>query len=51
MASLGMPQAEARIVTLSFVEGWYNSVRLHSALGYRSPIDYERQMQEASMTA
>jgi hypothetical protein len=23
---------------------------LHSALGYRSPIDYERQMQDGSVT-
>jgi len=44
-------QAEARVAVFSFVEGWYNPVRLHSALGYRSPIDYERQMQEASMNA
>jgi putative transposase len=44
-------QAEARVAIFSFVEGWYNPVRLHSALGYRSPIDYERQMQDASVTA
>jgi putative transposase len=44
-------QAEARVAVFSFVEGWYNPVRLHSALGYRSPTDYERQMQEASMNA
>jgi len=28
-------QAEARIAIFSFVEGWYDPVRLHSALGYR----------------
>lgn len=44
-------QAEARVAVFSFVEGWYNPVRLHSALGYRSPVDYEQQMQEASMNA
>ncbi len=43
--------AAARIAIFSVVEGWHNPVRLHSALGYRSPIDDERQMQEASMTA
>ena len=30
-------QAEARMACFSYIEGWYNPVRLHSALGYRSP--------------
>jgi putative transposase len=34
-------QAEARMACFSFIEGWYNPVRLHSALGYRSPVSYE----------
>jgi putative transposase len=34
-------QAEAKMACFSFIEGWYNPVRLHSALGYRSPIAYE----------
>jgi putative transposase len=38
-------QAEARIACFSFIEGWYNPVRLHSALNYRSPIRYEQDMQ------
>ena len=25
----------------SFIEEWYNPVRLHSSLGYRSPMAYE----------
>ena len=29
----------------SFIEGWYNPVRLHSALGYRSPMAYEAMME------
>ena len=37
-------QVEARMAIFSFVEGWYNPLRLHSALGYRSPINYEREM-------
>lgn len=36
-------QAEARIACFSFIEGFYNPVRLHSALGYRSPIAYETE--------
>ena len=34
----------------SYIEGWYNPVRLHSGLGHRSPITYEADMQ-ATMTA
>ena len=30
-----------------FIEGYYNVCRLHSALGYRSPVDFEK---EAMMT-
>jgi len=37
-------QAEARVACFSFIEGFYNPVRLHSALGYRSPIRYEEEM-------
>ena len=36
-------QAEARMACFSFIEGFYNPVRLHSALSYRSPINYEEQ--------
>lgn len=36
-------QAEARMACFSYIEGWYNPVRLHSALGYRSPIAYEQE--------
>jgi putative transposase len=38
-------QAEAKMACFSFIEGWYNPVRLHSALGYRSPMDYEAMME------
>jgi putative transposase len=37
--------AEARMAVFSYVEGWYNPARLHSALGYRSPIAYEQEAQ------
>ena len=39
-------QAEAKMACFSFIEGWYNPVRLHSALGYRSPIAYEAAMEK-----
>ncbi len=36
-------QAEARLACFSYIEGFYNPRRLHSALGYCSPISYEEQ--------
>ena len=44
-------KAEARMAVFAFIEGWYNPVRRHSALGYQSPIKYERSMQEQLETA
>src|ERR1700730_16000247 len=38
-------QAEAKMACFSFIEGGYNPVRLHSALGYRSPMAYEHAME------
>lgn len=40
-------QAEARMACFSYIEGWYNPVRLHSVLGYRSPMAYEADMLSA----
>jgi putative transposase len=34
--------AQARSETFSYIEGYYNRVRRHSALGYRSPAEFER---------
>jgi putative transposase len=42
-------QAEARMACFSFIEGWYNPVRLHSALGYRSPMAYEAAMEKVTV--
>lgn len=33
---------EARRDLFAYIEGFYNSRRLHSAIGYRSPADMER---------
>ncbi len=41
-------QAEASMACFSFIEGWYNPVRLHSALGYRSPMAYEATAEAAT---
>jgi putative transposase len=34
--------AEARMAVFEYIEGWYNPHRRHSALDYRSPVNYER---------
>lgn len=39
-------KAEARMAIFEFIEGWYNPARRHSALGYQSPIAYERRQAE-----
>ncbi len=44
-------QAEAKVACFSYIEGFYNPVRLHSAIGYQSPIHYEQQSaQELTVT-
>jgi putative transposase len=36
--------AHARLVIFDYIETFYNRVRLHSALGYKSPVDFEQQL-------
>jgi len=40
-------QAETRMACFSYIEGWYNPARLHSGLGYRSPMTYEAEREAA----
>jgi putative transposase len=42
-------QTEARMAIFDFIEGWYNPHRRHSAIGYDSPVNYEKRL-ESSMT-
>ena len=44
-------KAEARMAVFEFIEGWYNPGRRHSALGYMSPINYERSRLETLESA
>ena len=34
----------ARLAIFEYVEVFYNRVRLHSALGYQSPVDFENKL-------
>lgn len=36
--------AHARQEAFSYIDGYYNRVRLHSGIGYRSPIEFEREL-------
>lgn len=36
---------QARPEIFSYLEGYYNRVRLHSSLGYKSPIEFEMELQ------
>ena len=33
---------EASMAIIDYIEGWYNRRRRHSAIGYHSPVEYER---------
>ena len=44
-------KAEARMAVFEFIEGWYNPSRRHSALGYKSPITFERNAQNQLRSA
>lgn len=35
---------EARSEVFSYIEGYYNRIRLHSGLGYKSPLEFEKQL-------
>ena len=40
-------KAQARTALFTWIETWYNPRRLHSALGYRSPMQFEIEQAEA----
>ena len=35
---------EARRDIFEWIEAWYNTQRLHSSLGYKSPVEFEKTM-------
>ena len=36
---------QARSEVFSYIEGYYNRIRLHSSLGYKSPLEFEKQLE------
>lgn len=44
-------RAEAQRAVFRYIEGWYNPHRLHSALGYHSPAQYEAMLRTPSHVA
>jgi putative transposase len=39
-------RAEARTAVFDYIETFYNPIRLHSTLGYLSPVEYERMKEQ-----
>ena len=44
-------KAEARLAVFTYIEGWYNPWRRHSALGRVSPINFERSQTDEDSTS
>jgi putative transposase len=44
-------RASARTAIFEYLEGFYNRYRLHSALGYKSPVDFEEGRMKESTAA
>ena len=40
---------DAKSEIFSYIEGYYNRIRLHSGLGYKSPLQFEKQLEIKTM--
>ena len=38
--------AEARMAIFTWIEGWYNPRRRHRGIGQKSPINFEKELQD-----
>jgi transposase InsO family protein len=36
---------DAKSEVFSYIEGYYNRIRLHSGIGYRSPLEFEKYLE------
>jgi putative transposase len=44
-------RAQAKHCVFAYIEGWYNTTRMHSSLGYKSPAQFERDCDAKSINA
>ena len=44
-------RAQAQHCVFAYIEGWYNTTRMHSSLGYKSPTQFERGCYAQSIKA
>ncbi len=44
-------RAQATHCVFAYIEGWYNTTRMHSSLGYKSPAQFERISDSKSIKA
>ena len=44
-------RAQAQHCVFAYIEGWYNTTRMHSSLGYKSPTQFERACHIQSIKA
>ncbi|WP_141398088.1 IS3 family transposase [Nitrosomonas ureae] len=44
-------KTEARLAIFTWIESWYNPIRRHSGLGYLSPNNFERKLNEKNQIA
>ena len=40
---------QARSEIFSYIEGYYNRIRIHSSLGYKSPMEFELELKTKIM--
>jgi putative transposase len=43
--------AQAKLAVFEWIEGWYNTRRRHSSLGYLSPVQFERDLRAGRINA